>query len=150
MGDPRVKDWFLMSSPIPVIILCLSYVGFVKFIGPKLMERRKAFELRKIMICYNLFQVLFNLWLFLEAISHGWLGRYSFRCVAKSSSTSPEHMSGISACYWYFILKLTEFGDGIFFVLRKKKNQISNLHLIHHSVMPFSGKFTEPNTTNLN
>jgi elongation of very long chain fatty acids protein 7 len=36
----------------------------------------------------------------------------------------------------YFIAKLTELLDTIFFVLRKKDNQVSFLHLYHHTVMP--------------
>jgi GNS1/SUR4 family len=39
-------------------------------------------------------------------------------------------------CYVYFVAKLTELLDTIFFVLRKKDNQVSFLHLYHHSVMP--------------
>lgn len=37
--------------------------------------------------------------------------------------------------YFYFGAKLTELLDTVFFVLRKKENQISFLHLYHHSVM---------------
>jgi len=62
-------------------------------------------------------------------------------------------------CWWYYISKLTEFvdtvtfrGEGghaailhathavplfqVFFVMRKKDNQISLLHLYHHSLTP--------------
>lgn len=39
-------------------------------------------------------------------------------------------------CYIYFLAKLTELLDTVFFVLRKKDSQISFLHLYHHTVMP--------------
>lgn len=39
-------------------------------------------------------------------------------------------------CYVYYLSKLSEFADTIFFVLRKKKSQISWLHLYHHSLTP--------------
>lgn len=29
-SDPRVKDWFLMSSPFPTIAISLTYAYFVK------------------------------------------------------------------------------------------------------------------------
>lgn len=29
-SDPRTTNWFLMSSPLPTIIICLSYAYFVK------------------------------------------------------------------------------------------------------------------------
>ncbi|KAM7320886.1 hypothetical protein ACRRTK_020139 [Alexandromys fortis] len=54
-ADPRVEDWLLMSSPLPQTIILGLYVYFVTSLGPKLMENRKPFELRKAMIT--------NLWL---------------------------------------------------------------------------------------
>jgi len=65
-SDPRVNDWMLMSSPFPTLSICLFYVYFVKFLGPKLMENRKPLDLRRVMICYNLFQIIFSSWLFYE------------------------------------------------------------------------------------
>ena len=59
-------------------------------------------------------------------------------------------------CWWYFISKFAEFFDTVgppqspntkismhssfqfFFVLRKKNDHISTLHVIHHGVMPMS------------
>lgn len=43
-----------------------------------------------------------------------------------------------STAYWYYITKFIEFADTIFFVLRKKEDHITNLHVIHHGVMPMS------------
>lgn len=65
-SDPRVNDWFLMSSPLPTLAICLSYAYFSKVLGPKLMENRKPFDLRKVMLYYNLFEVIFSSWLFYE------------------------------------------------------------------------------------
>jgi hypothetical protein len=39
---------------------------------------------------------------------------------------------------WFFYFsKLVEFLDTLFFILRKKNNQVSVLHVYHHSTMPF-------------
>jgi hypothetical protein len=64
--DPRTKDWFLMSSPLPTLCICAAYVFTVKVAGPRLMANRKPMELRNVLIVYNLFQVLFSSWLFYE------------------------------------------------------------------------------------
>ena len=40
-----------------------------------------------------------------------------------------------AALWWYYFSKLIEFLDTIFFVLRKKNNQISFLHVYHHATM---------------
>lgn len=41
-------------------------------------------------------------------------------------------------CWWYYFSKFTEFFDTFLFVMRKKYDQISTLHVIHHGIMPFS------------
>jgi hypothetical protein len=69
VADPRTAKWPLMSSPFPTLAICLSYVYVVKVLGPKLMENKKPMELRKVLIYYNLFQVLFSIWLFYEVSS---------------------------------------------------------------------------------
>lgn len=137
-SDPRVNDWFLMSSPLPTLIICLSYSYFVKRLGPKLMENRKPFELRKTMIYYNLFQVIFSSWLFYESLASGWGGQYSLRCQPVDYSRSPMAMRMAKGCWWYYFSKFTEFMDTIFFVMRKKYDHISTLHVIHHGCMPMS------------
>lgn len=43
-----------------------------------------------------------------------------------------------ATCWWYYIAKFTEFFDTIFFILRKKNEHVSTLHVIHHGCMPFS------------
>lgn len=42
----------------------------------------------------------------------------------------------LNLCYIYYLSKLTEFADTVFFVLRKKSSQITWLHVYHHSVTP--------------
>lgn len=82
-SDPRVNDWSLMSGPFPTLAICLFYAYFVKVLGPKLMENRKPFDLRRVMIWYNLFQVTFSSWLFNEVSCQAYLyscKRNSSRC----------------------------------------------------------------------
>ena len=61
----RVDDWFLMSSPLPVLGLCLLYVFVVWFAGPAFMKHRQPYDIKLLMITYNLFQVF--LWQFYVA-----------------------------------------------------------------------------------
>lgn len=64
--DPRVKDWPMMSSPFPTLALCIFYAYFSKVLAPKLMANRKAFDLRNLLVAYNLFQTVFSAWIFYE------------------------------------------------------------------------------------
>lgn len=56
----------MMSSPLPTIAICASYAYFSKVLGPRLMENRKPFNLRNILIFYNAFQTVFSTWIFYE------------------------------------------------------------------------------------
>lgn len=56
-----------MSSPVPTLLLCLSYAYFSKSLGPKLMANRKPFQLRHVLVYYNLFQTIFSAWIVYEA-----------------------------------------------------------------------------------
>ncbi|KAK0166822.1 hypothetical protein PV327_004305 [Microctonus hyperodae] len=67
-SDPRVKDWAMMDSPIPTMVICLSYAYFSTVLGPKMMENRKPFNLRRILIMYNLIQTTFSAWIFYERL----------------------------------------------------------------------------------
>ncbi|XP_058806697.1 elongation of very long chain fatty acids protein AAEL008004-like isoform X2 [Phymastichus coffea] len=138
-ADKRTVGWFLMSSPFPTLIICLSYVYIVKVLGPKLMENRKPFQLKNVLIVYNFFQVLFSAWLFYEIGMSGWLtGEYSLRCQPVDYSDRPQVLRMVHASWWYYFSKFTEFMDTIFFVLRKKTDHVSTLHVIHHGCMPMS------------
>ncbi|CAH0407825.1 unnamed protein product [Chilo suppressalis] len=138
-GDPRTNPWFLMSSPLPTLIICLSYVYLVKVLGPRFMQNRKPYELKNVLIVYNLLQVLFSAWLFYEIGASGWFtGRYSYQCQPVDHSKHPQTIRMVHACWWYYFSKFTEFFDTIFFVLRKKFDHVSTLHVIHHGVMPMS------------
>ncbi|XP_043595963.1 elongation of very long chain fatty acids protein AAEL008004-like isoform X3 [Bombus pyrosoma] len=137
-ADQRTTDWFMMSSPFPTLFICLSYVYGVKVLGPKLMENRKPFQLKNALIIYNLFQMVFSAWLFYESLMGGWWDQYSFRCQPVDYSNNPTAVRMVHACWWYYFSKFTEFMDTIFFVLRKKNDHVSTLHVIHHGCMPMS------------
>ncbi|KAL9891537.1 very long chain fatty acid elongase 7 isoform 2-T2 [Glossina fuscipes fuscipes] len=137
-SDPRVKDWPMMSSPAPTLALCILYAYFSKSLGPKLMRNRKAFDLRKLLIYYNLCQTLFSAWMFYEYLMSGWWGHYNFTCQPVDYSNNPLALRMARTCWWYYVSKFTEFFDTLFFILRKKNEHVSTLHVIHHGCMPFS------------
>lgn len=104
--DKRVKDWFLMSGPLPTMAMCLSYAFIVKVLGPRLMRDRKPFQLRKTLIIYNLLQVIFSSWIFYEAYDAAWGRDYSLRCQPVDFSSSPEALRVSLFCNCYNIVHL--------------------------------------------
>ncbi|XP_071452337.1 very long chain fatty acid elongase AAEL008004-like [Hetaerina americana] len=136
-SDPRTSEWLLMGGPGPLFFILAFYIYFCNKIGPKMMENRKPFDLKPLLIIYNLAQVLFSVWLVWEGLQGGWLHHYNLKCQPVDYSNNPVAMRMANACWWYFFCKLVELLDTVFFVLRKKNNQITFLHLYHHSLMPF-------------
>ena len=133
-GDKRVHDWPLVKSPIPTLGICLTYAVIVKIVGPRLMKNREPFNLRIAMITYNFFMVIISTLLFIYTGIHGWFGKYNWKC--QPVDYTEEGMPIAYMCYFYYLTKFIEFFDTIFFVLRKKFDNVSKLHVIHHGIMP--------------
>ncbi|XP_054274999.1 elongation of very long chain fatty acids protein 7-like [Macrosteles quadrilineatus] len=136
LADPRTNSWPLISSPVPGLTIMGAYLYFVLNWGPKYMSHRKPFRLTNILIVYNFLQVLVSVWLFWEALDGAWLYNYSWKCEPVDWSWTPPALRVARGFYIYFLAKLTELLDTVFFVLRKKDKQVTFLHLYHHTVMP--------------
>ncbi|CAL1297624.1 unnamed protein product [Larinioides sclopetarius] len=119
----------------PSIVIC--YVLFSTLIGPYLMKNRKAFILRKILIAYNFFQVFINACLtFL--IVYLLVENKSFICVPRDNPWFQQIIEqNMSLCLSIFFIKTLELLDTVFFVLRKKQNQVTFLHILHHTGVCF-------------
>lgn len=126
-----------MSSPFPTVVICLTYLYVVKIWGPNFMEHRPAYKLKRVLMIYNLFQIIFNGWLFYELGRFGWFsGNYSLVCQPVDYSNNEAALRVLRAGYWFYISKFIDLFDTLFFVLRKKNNQITMLHIIHHGILP--------------
>merc|ERR1719187_410138 len=136
LRDPRVDTWPLMSSPWPTFIICAAYYYIVRFAGISFMKDRPAYECRTPMLIYNSFQTLFSLWIF-SRLGGFWLtGKYNWVCQPVDYTNSEDGLNAANIVWWYFFSKFTDFMDSFFFVLRKKNNQLTSLHVIHHGIMP--------------
>ncbi|KAJ4442275.1 hypothetical protein ANN_12142, partial [Periplaneta americana] len=82
-------------------------------------------------------QLIYCKCLFLyQGLDAAWLRKYSWQCQPVDFSNSPEAMRVARGVYIYFLAKISELLDTVFFVLRKKEKQITFLHMYHHTVMP--------------
>lgn len=130
--NPVVKDLPLMSSPIYVVIITALYLLFCIQVGPSLMKNRKPYELEKVMIAYNIIQMVMNLYLLRRALFDVVLSPNFNFILTKDVDESDELMIYV---YYYFLNKLVDLMDTIFMVLRKKNSQITFLHLYHHTMI---------------
>jgi hypothetical protein len=101
------------------------------------MQNKQAFGLRNMLIVYNGFSVAFSLWMMYEFFVCSFLNpNFNLFCQDMDEDDSgPTTMRLINVHWWYFLSKVIEFMDTLFFVLRKKNNQISFLHVYHHTSM---------------
>lgn len=136
LSDLRTRDWFLIPSPVPGASILIGYLYFILSWGPRHMEHRKPYQLKNILVFYNFLQVLLSFWLFYEGLDAAWLRKYSWKCQPVDYSNSPDALRIARGVYIYFLAKLSELLDTVFFVLRKKEKQITFLHMYHHTVMP--------------
>ena len=135
-GDPRTQHLPFVRDPTVAICASISYLIIVT-LGPKVMERREPLTIRKILIGYNFFSVVFSVWMMWEFASCSILNpNFNVFCQdLDETDTSPIAMRLVNAHWCYFFSKFIELFDTIFFVVRKKNNQISFLHVYHHVSM---------------
>ncbi|XP_014478535.1 PREDICTED: elongation of very long chain fatty acids protein AAEL008004 [Dinoponera quadriceps] len=136
--DPKVDTWPLMGSPGPLLCIMGTYLIFVLKAGPKMMEKRPAFQMNTILILYNGFQVLFSIWLTTLALEVDLEDALTFQgCYIQNKSYQRNkvlHEKLSLGAWWYFVAKIVELLDTVFFVLRKKQNQVTFLHVYHHTI----------------
>lgn len=65
-ADDRTKDWFLVGSPLVPMAVVYFYLKIVRDWGPKFMENRQPFDLKRILLVYNIVQVILSVHLFYE------------------------------------------------------------------------------------
>lgn len=96
------------------------------------MEDRKPYGLKKFIIGYNIFQiiacviVMVAIWYDKKAPP----SRYFSQCQYSEPLDNPSYL--YKFCLGIYMLKMSEFSETIVFILRKKWNQVSFLHVFHH------------------
>nr|BBF94982.1 elongation of very long chain fatty acids protein 2 [Orthetrum albistylum] len=139
MADPRVRRWPLMGGPGPILAILGGYLLFVLWLGPLWMQHRKAKSLRLQIAVYNIFQVWSNYVITVGVLNAGWLTHYTLGCQPVDYSDDPLAVRMAELCWWTMVIKLMELLETVFFILRKKPEQASFLHLYHHvSTLLFS------------
>ncbi|XP_042903946.1 very long chain fatty acid elongase 7-like isoform X1 [Parasteatoda tepidariorum] len=138
-GDKEIRTWFLVRQNTLPFVLCCSYALFCTVIGPAMMKNRKPFNLRMPMILFNAFLVVaYSISLFTILFN---LPQVSYSDFCKGSAVKKGTLTyKLTSCCWVlYILKYIEFIDTIFFILRKKMNSVTFLHVVHHTVVPILG-----------
>ncbi|XP_075150977.1 elongation of very long chain fatty acid james bond protein [Haematobia irritans] len=132
--DETIDSWFLMNSPGPVFSIVAVYLMIVLKIGPAFMKNRQPYQLKNIMVAYNAFQVCYSIWMCRTSLRES---RITDTLMAKKCEihrNREQSLALYSGAWFYFFSKIIDLLDTCFFVLRKKQNQVTFLHVYHHTI----------------
>ncbi|KAK9738413.1 GNS1/SUR4 family [Popillia japonica] len=134
-GDPRIKPFFLMDGPFYMLGITAIYLAFCLWIGPAIMSNRKPFKLHRTLRAYNILQVIICTWYTISGLVLIYNLDSNFFCEPLNSRTDYYNMQVLTYHWYYFVIKILDLLDTVFFVLRKKNSHITFLHLYHHSMV---------------
>ncbi|KAK9871707.1 hypothetical protein WA026_014159 [Henosepilachna vigintioctopunctata] len=135
LADHRTDDWFLLEGPWYPAIIMIAYLYFVFKIGPAIMKNRPAFELKYTLIAYNIIQIFLNGYLLIRGVH---MARdINWICAEVDFTDNPTTRLTLKLAYLYFIVKIIDLFDTVFFILRKRERQVTFLHVYHHFGMIF-------------
>ncbi|EFA00084.1 Elongation of very long chain fatty acids protein 1-like Protein [Tribolium castaneum] len=126
-SDTRSRYFPFMGSPLPIITVLSVYFWYIFDYGPKVMKNAPAKDITNVMKTYNLLQIFFNF------IGITW-GVILWNDTKLLCTPITENIL-VFPHYMYFLLKAVDLIDTVFFVLRKRFDQITFLHVYHHVIM---------------
>lgn len=137
-GDERTSKLpFVGAGPWKLIYATLVYLYLIKWLLPALMRPLKALELNWLIRVYNLLMVVCNLWAFYHGARILNFGINCFGCeIINHKDYSAKAIELLHYGWLFYMSRLVEWLDTIFFVLRKKERQVTKLHVFHHSFVP--------------
>ncbi|XP_059062788.1 elongation of very long chain fatty acids protein 4-like [Achroia grisella] len=126
-----VERWPLIN-PNEVAFVLATYLLFVLKIGPIIMESRTAFRIKGFLIFYNVLKVINSSILAYKFLSYVLKnGLFPRKCEHDNLT-----LYIIASLYWkYMVTKFLDLFDTVFFIIRKKYNQVTFLHMYHHVFM---------------
>lgn len=96
------------------------------------MEKREPYDVKNVIRVYNLFQ-LFACTIFVtQTYEIGFDYRFIWKCEKFHFLSDTQRATVVFGTWFFLLLRIFEFIETIFFILRKKQNQASFLHVYHH------------------
>ncbi|KAH9372366.1 hypothetical protein HPB48_012959 [Haemaphysalis longicornis] len=139
-SDPRTRDWFLLGNPFFITLVVGGYLYIVYRAGPRFMANRKPYDLRGIIRIYNLIMIVTNAFFGYHFMKNSYFGgNYNLFCQGMTYATDQNSMNILWWGYFYFFVRVADFMDTFFFVLRKKQRQITLQHTLHHALVVANG-----------
>lgn len=134
-ADPRVRDKWLMGSPIIITSISLCYVLTISYIIPKLMKNRKPLDTKmfdkyfdKILLLVESYFVYWGVYF--------WIFVYNWKCQPIDQSESIEGSLAVELCWQYLIAHFLYMLQSILRALNKRKSSLATFAIIYHTTFP--------------
>lgn len=138
--EPELEhhERLIMLFVTPVVIIL--YLTFVLKVGSQWMKYRKPMKLKTITRIFNLIQVASNLYVCMVAAQ---FFVFSYRhcnllCPSRALLSKEARTYYKNVGLFYLAIRVTDFMDTILFVLTKKQDHVSFLHVYHHVLVVFT------------
>ncbi|XP_004533426.1 elongation of very long chain fatty acids protein F-like [Ceratitis capitata] len=122
----------------PMIIGNVFFVFFAFRLGPWLMRNREPFNLKRVIMAYNIVQIFFNgLMIGLSAYLITTYVKESngLGCIEQLGYDHPTKNFEIFCGLLYLFNKYLDYLETLFFIMRKSYKQVTILHVYHHIMM---------------
>ncbi|XP_011203626.3 elongation of very long chain fatty acids protein F-like [Bactrocera dorsalis] len=122
----------------PIVVVNVFFVVFAFRLGPWLMRNREPFNLKRVIMVYNIFQIIYNgimAVLSVKLLSHYLEQPDGLACIRPMSMDHPAKKFEIFCVLLYIGNKFSDYLETLFFILRKSYKQVTVLHVYHHIMM---------------
>jgi len=126
--DGRTSGWFLMD-PVQMISVAVGYLILI-VVGRIVMKNQKGMDLWGFRIFHNALLTVLSLYMTIEMLRQAALTSFYGPIIRDERGLGMARI-----LYVYYISKIVEFNDTFIMILRKKFEQISFLHIYHHTTV---------------
>jgi elongation of very long chain fatty acids protein 4 len=130
-----VNPYASTSVYYPAVITFL-YLFVVVFLGQKFFAKRQPLNVEGYMLVYNFYQTVFNIWAVVGFLQEIYRRRLPFAGTWYKPGRDEARLGFLIYCHYQN--KFIELLDTVFMVVRKKNDQVSFLHVWHHTIMSWS------------
>jgi len=115
----------ITTNPVFIFVATNLYLGSIYFLNDY-MKNKNPYVLKKPLIIYNTLQILLNVYMI-----SGLIGVPKLDNIFGLNTPFDDNLRYFT--YVHYLSKYFDYCDTWFIILRKKQNQLSFLHVYHHS-----------------
>jgi hypothetical protein len=135
-ADPRIRDRFLMGSPIPILTFTFCNYLILSLLTRIMSRKKEGFKLEKLSLAISCYIWIGNCYFFYKSSVLGWFSTYNWYCEPVDRSYSNRALEIVHICHTFVLFKTTYVLELLVFILRKKEKLISFYMFFHHLTFP--------------